>query len=507
MTEKTKKFLQKLKDKGYYYEELDYSKVDFIDGKTKALITDRLLETEHLVIPNNILNRGDGCTFQNSKDKTKYILAKLKYGGYYYEDQDYSKVNYSDYYSKVIIIYRPLDTIHTFSPSGLLGSSGGRCSIINAVDKNEFYIKMVKKIHGNDFDHSLVNFVDMGTKITVKCNKCLHVFDVTANNHLRRGCPKCALRKRGATQRLTKEEFVEKSIKKHGDKCDYSNFIYKNSHTKGEIICKEHGPFEQSPSGHLNGTGCVECNCKRLSERNTSTKEEFTEKAIKIHGNDYDYSNFNYISTKINGDIGCNNCGNEFQQTPSTHLNGSGCQKCSLIKRGNSRRSNTKEFILKAEQVHIKGRYNYDDVDYETAIIPVKIWCNDCGQSFFQTPHRHLGGCGCSICNTSKGELKIKGLLDSLKIDYVQQKTFEDCKNISVLRFDYFIQSQNLLIEYNGEQHYKPMDFFGGQSSLEYQCNNDQIKVNYCKNNNIELLIIPYTEFDNIESIIKDKVI
>ena len=84
---------------------------------------------------------------------------------------------------------------------------------------------------------------------------------------------------------------------------------------------------------------------------------------------------------------------------------------------------------------------------------------------------------------------------------------FDDCKNKNTLPFDFYIPSLNVAIEYDGIQHYEPVDIFGGQEQFEIQQKNDNIKNEYCKNNNLKLYRISYKDFDNLEEIIKEIVI
>ena len=79
---------------------------------------------------------------------------------------------------------------------------------------------------------------------------------------------------------------------------------------------------------------------------------------------------------------------------------------------------------------------------------------------------------------------------------------FRDCKNKRVLPFDFYIYDYNITIEYQGIQHYSPIEFFGGHDALEYVKLNDSIKLNYCKNNNINLILLNYWDFDRIEEIL-----
>lgn len=119
-----------------------------------------------------------------------------------------------------------------------------------------------------------------------------------------------------------------------------------------------------------------------------------------------------------------------------------------------------------------------------------------CGTSNFIVQANHLlageiKSCGCLISN---GEEKISQLLIENHIKFEKQKIFNDCKDINYLRFDFYLPELNMVIEYNGIQHYKPIDFFGGQKQFLLTQKHDNIKKEYCINNNIQYLVISYKE-------------
>jgi hypothetical protein len=115
--------------------------------------------------------------------------------------------------------------------------------------------------------------------------------------------------------------------------------------------------------------------------------------------------------------------------------------------------------------------------------------------------------CGCI---KSLGENYIKDILTSLNIKFVQQYKFSHCKDKVQLPFDFYLPDYNICIEYQGEQHYKPVDFAGKgiewarKNFLSVQ-NHDKIKKDYCLSHNIKFLEIPYWDFDDIENILKQK--
>ena len=109
----------------------------------------------------------------------------------------------------------------------------------------------------------------------------------------------------------------------------------------------------------------------------------------------------------------------------------------------------------------------------------------------------------CPICKESKGERKISYVLDKLNIKYEPQYKFKNCKHKQMLPFDFYLSKYNICIEYQGQQHYEKIEYFGGEKKFNIQKERDEIKRNYCKDNNIRLIEIPYWEYDNIEEILK----
>lgn len=121
-------------------------------------------------------------------------------------------------------------------------------------------------------------------------------------------------------------------------------------------------------------------------------------------------------------------------------------------------------------------------------------------------------GCRCPYCAESKGERRVRMWLENSKISYEQEKVFKECVHKGYLRFDFYIPCMNLCIEYDGEQHYKATDFTNKMSEEEKLSQlitiqtRDRIKNEYCKENDIGLIRIPYLEFDNIESILSNHI-
>jgi len=125
-----------------------------------------------------------------------------------------------------------------------------------------------------------------------------------------------------------KEGFVLKAKTVHGDMYDYSKVNYINNKTKVEIICPEHGSFEQRPDNHTNlKQECPKCRSEKQSVRQKKDTEEVLEGFKKVHGLKFCYSKVNYTGSISKVIIICPKHG-EFKQSPSCHLSGKSCQKC-----------------------------------------------------------------------------------------------------------------------------------------------------------------------------------
>ena len=193
-----------------------------------------------------------------------------------------------------------------------------------------------------------------------------------------------------------KKRFIDKAIKKHGNKYDYSKVEYTDSLTKVCIICPEHGEFWQTPQAHVRGNGCPKCANIKRGDAFRSNIDEFITRANEVHHGKYIYDRTSYVNSMTKVPILCLEHGT-FWMTPMAHLNGQGCPKCA----GNVRMTKEK-FIEKARKVH-GDRYDYSRVEYLNNATPVIIKCAEHGE-FLQRPAVHFRGCGCPKCSIGKKE-------------------------------------------------------------------------------------------------------
>lgn len=364
----------------------------------------------------------------------------------------------------------------------------------------EEFIEQCCTVHGDRYDYSLVRYTNNKTKVQIIC-KTHGLFEQMAQHHMRgRGCAQCGNEYNSKRQRLGTQEFIEKAIKIHGSRYDYSLVNYVTSTKKIILICNEHGQFPQAPSDHLSGYGCPKCGLERGKQARTRSTEQFIKLAKQVHGNRYDYSLVKYKKAFELVSIICPIHGN-FEQKPAFHLQGQGCHKCA-----GTQKLTQDEFIERARQIHV-DRYDYSRVNYINSATKVEILCLRHG-SFFQAPQDHLARHGCQLCYSSTGEERISNILTRWGIKFTRQKKFDRCKNKKLLPFDFYFQIGKvyILIEYDGGQHFEPVDHFGGTDIFERTKQNDSIKTQFAQDNGFILIRIPYTEFNNIESILRDEI-
>ena len=188
-------------------------------------------------------------------------------------------------------------------------------------------------------------------------------------------------------------------------------------------------------------------------------------------------------------------CGSEYIGIKADIVSGH-TQSCGCLQSEMTSTANTKDWtgyiadsgVKFIQQHHINNKGQW-------------VWecqCPLCDDLFYELPVRvnngHTTSCGCRI--QSFGESFIRSTLEVMKIQFIPQYTFDDCKHIYVLRFDFaiFIKDKLIgLIEYDGRQHFEPVDIFGGLDGFEKTKKCDEIKNTYCKTNNIPLLRLPYT--------------
>jgi len=220
------------------------------------------------------------------------------------------------------------------------------------------FLNKAKNKHGDIYTYENSIYVKSVEKIEITCSIHGNFWIMPPAFLMGQGCAKCAHEKRADTnrknalsQRMSYATFHSRAIEIHGNFYDYSSVHFKGIKHHITIKCPIHGMFEQLAQAHIhNKQGCPQCfkdqrvvssknvgyvklGYSRTADSNKTrilSNEEYIDRAIKKHGNVYDYSDIDYTGTKNNIDIICKKHGT-FNQSPSDHLQGNGCQKCSTF--------------------------------------------------------------------------------------------------------------------------------------------------------------------------------
>lgn len=250
---------------------------------------------------------------------------------------------------------------------------------------------------------------------------------------------------------------------------------------------------------------CPKCARNINAKKRKKTQNEFEEKVKETFGETLSVVGC-YIGSSERIAMHCNICGTDWSPLATNITMGHGCPHCRDIQTGIRCRKSKEQFInelyLENQFVEVIGDY----IDSET---PIECKCLLCDNIWYPRPLNLLSGCGCPKCNKpSKGEITIEEILKINNILYEKQKRFSGLVGIGykLLSYDFYLPNKNILIEFQGQQHEKPIEFFGGEEKFKVQKEHDKRKREYAKLHNINLLEIWYYDVDNIESILLEKI-
>lgn len=281
-----------------------------------------------------------------------------------------------------------------------------------------------------------------------------------------------------------------------------------------EFICPIHGKQTLHIDTFLHGAICKCC----AREKNLDTRkvliQKNLEKEISQFNNNKLLNKEDYINSESdNLIISCGKCKHVFITSRRKYIKNTKrnsnymCPNCNieLLKENLLKNKNEVEEYVNS----INNNILLNKEDYiGNNVRNLKIQCGGCGEIFIASLSGYQSGkIMCDTCSSkiSHGELAIKKVLDEYHIDYVREYRFNDCRDKGSLPFDFYLNEYNVCIEYQGGQHYMPVKWFGGQKGFESRQYHDNLKREYCHNNNIILIEIPYWQYKNIENILKEK--
>lgn len=337
----------------------------------------------------------------------------------------------------------------------------------------------------NDKIEIIGEYNGTNSKIHCRCLVCATEWDPIPKTLLKGiGCPECGKKKAIKSRTKTLDQF-KSELKNINDNIECISSDYVNTEYKLQFKCKVcNNIWKATPHSILSGRGCPKCAIKKRTQKRTKSHEQFLEEMLTINSDIEILSK--YINNKTKVKYKCKKCGQIHECIAQHLLRGVGCPNCY----NESKKTTIKDFINRANKIH-SSKYDYSKVKFNVLKDKVVIVCPKHGE-FEQEAGAHLQGRGCPKCQRTYGEQLIANWLDLHCIDYVEQYPLQI--NDILLKLDFYIPKYNIIIEYNGEQHYKYVPYFhkGGMTDYDKQVSRDNLLKEYCINNKILLLQIKY---------------
>lgn len=308
-------------------------------------------------------------------------------------------------------------------------------------------------------------------------------------------CTTCYPRLNGYT--ITQDVYEQRVRDLHGDAYTVVG-KFTRSVDPITILHNECGREFDIEAGSFVNMGIV---CRHCSDHVIQkTDDEFKQEVWDAVGDEYTTLE-PYVRSNLQVLMRHNKCGYVWGAWPMNFIkSGHRCPKCSGLMRKTTEQFKAEVAEQVGDEYSVLGEYYNSGTHIEMKHnICGHVWGLD-PNSFVRTRSR------CPKCAWSTGETKVAEHLDSIGVHFINEQYFQDCRDKSMLPFDFFLPDYNMLIEYDGIHHYKPVDLFGGEDNLVTVQAHDYIKDVYAGANGMTLLRIPYTDFNNIEITI-DKVL
>ena len=345
-------------------------------------------------------------------------------------------------------------------------------------------------------------------KIDCKCEKHNTFWEIQVSTLVTgaTNCPDCQLEKIREKFALDKN-YVYKKLHNCNPYLEVRS-EYKNTTDKIDLYCSIHDfNFSAAPSSFLykESLCCPMCMCENNKYTKLFSEDLYNYYVEDVYG--YIYKGREIIDGRAMISFLCKkHIDKGIQKIPFHNIKTSKC--CCRYCTGYLRSTDDFKIMLKDKQpsVSILG-------EYKSAHDRIECKCNICNHVWNPIVYNLLSGYGCPNCKSSSSERKVGEILTKFGINYVSQKRFDDCKDKNTLPFDYYLPDNNIAIEYDGEQHYMPVNWNGQMTdqelmnALQLTQKHDEIKTDYCTRNNIGLIRIPYWEKNNLEAFIFDNLV
>lgn len=371
------------------------------------------------------------------------------------------------------------------------------------IDKNTI-IKKAKEVHNDKYIYTNVtNIRNVQEKIHIICPQHGDFYQSYWNHvRLKKGCKECGFIRTAQAKSMSKKEFIEKAMSTHSDidNYDFTDLDIQTKDDKGRITikCKIHGEFKMRPSHFMNGHICPYCTGR--TKRDEDVKEELS----KIHpGLDFSITKYSEHNKDYRIKVICPIHGVRHLKYGNLKR-GQGCDLCCHKKGGLKHRLSYDTFIKRAEETFGVGTYVYshDIMENRDKDGKIVVTCPTHGD-FHVALHNFLAKhSGCPICNQSHLEEEVRLFLNRNNINFIQEKTFEWLKNKNQMFLDFYLSDYNIAIECQGEQHFIPNDYFGGEENFSQIIFRDNLKYELCKQHNIKILYFTHCNFKYSHTVI-----
>ena len=347
------------------------------------------------------------------------------------------------------------------------------------------------------------------------CTKCGETFEANPFDMMRRKnaclfCGEDIYKREGrklGSRKKTHEQIVQQLKDRWGDKVAAIS-EYDGNVKKMKFRCNVCGSEFWARSISLlyhYAFWCPKCAEGRNGEKRKKSDEQYLEDLKKVWGDRF--TPLAPYGKNQNTPIlhRCNECGNEWEVNPHNLLGGEGCPECKKVTLSTLNRKPQEQYVEELREIW--GDRIILVGEYQTTETPTLHRCNKCGLEWKANPHALLARHGCPRCNMSRGELRIEKWLIEHNIKYVHNRCVFDwlvTKKGARMKPDFYLPDYNLVIEFNGLQHYESVDYFGGIETLTKTQERDKIKKELLLEHKIETFEIPYWDFDDIEDILRD---
>lgn len=374
--------------------------------------------------------------------------------------------------------------------------------MLNLVNRYDY--EDVKIFIEEESDCRLVSMTYQGVNYPLRliCG-CGNIFEQSYRTFVRskRKCPECVEVDRvklvKSRPRRSHSDFVRDLKSKHGDE-----YVLVGDYVAmGKKVTIKHSKCGYSwsiiPSSILGSSRCRKC-----FGTHRKTTSSYRKQLLETKGDDYSLLS-EYENAKKKVKIR-HVCGFEYEGLPNNILKRN-CPKCSKLVRKDTKYFTNEVYSLVGEEYTVLGEYK----NAKTHIL-MRHNCDNCWDNeYYVVPDAFIRGVRCPKCIGSLGEKRVEKYLMERGISYINQYRIPECRNKNPLPFDFAVIYKgrlHCLIEYDGEQHYNKTDWFGGKDNYENTKRNDKIKSDFCLDNNIKLIRIPYWDYKNIEGILDNEI-